>query len=77
MKLYVVILEDRHTDVEVSLYADKDKAVESARATAHESARGGWKVSEEIPKGAIGDWLYHANYGEDCNVRVEETEVHA
>lgn len=76
MKFYVVIQEDRHTDVSVELFEDRDEAIEWARAQAH-ALSGNWPVTEKVGEDAPGDWLYDVNYGESCDIRVVEEEVHS
>ncbi|MCK5021479.1 MAG: hypothetical protein KAS32_30990 [Candidatus Peribacteraceae bacterium] len=39
MKIYIIVTEDRHTDVEVKPYRDKDAAVEEAKRMAKEYCR--------------------------------------
>lgn len=71
MKVYLVIIEDRHADVEVRPFYDADKAVAKARELAKEYDRFG-----DYEESQIADWLFYASYSceGDC-VRVVEAEI--
>lgn len=67
MIVYIAIVEDRHTDVEVYPFSIAEAAIYFARATAYQNARTPADV-EETP---IDGWLYHATYSvEGDSVRV-------
>lgn len=73
MKVYLLIIEDRHIDVEVEVYLNKEKAINKAKMTAAiavEYSHG------EIEEQQIEGWLYFARYSVegDC-IRVEEKRV--
>ncbi len=74
MKLYLVILEDRHVDVLVYPYLDKDKAIARAKELACEMAAHHPEYPHQEEE--ISGWLYYAQYGSesDC-VRVIEAEA--
>lgn len=66
--MFIVGIEDRHTDIEVLLFHNKDRAIEYAREQAIEGARG-----EEIEENDYEGWIYHATYSleGDCAWVVE------
>jgi hypothetical protein len=71
MKVYLVILEDRHTDVEVQVYATAAAALRRTIQIMEQYDYTPDEPDEEIP-----GWMYHATLSceGDC-VRVEEAEV--
>lgn len=66
MKIYIAMLNDRHTDAEPFPCSTPERAIERARALAVENSRdGGASIDDsETPSG----WLYYAIYSEegDC-----------
>jgi len=72
MKIYLVIIEDRHTDVDVIPFLDEKMAVDYAKAAALAYCHDPEDFEEEDIEG----WLYYARYSSegDC-VRVIESEV--
>lgn len=77
MTVYLVILEDRHVDVSVTVFASPDAALSHARAVADEYLAGADPDDDERcinptpPKG----WLFDASLGEGDAIRVEPAEV--
>ncbi len=72
MKVYVLVIEDRHSDTDVRVFADKDKAIESARKLAQEYCR----FVEDYQEKQIADWVFHVEYScEGDSVTVHEREV--
>lgn len=72
MKVYLVITEDRHCDVQVDVYATAEAALEQARRIAEE-----YKFTPEDPDTLSEPWLFTAlSTGGDC-VHVEEAEVNS
>lgn len=75
MKIYIVIIEDRHVDVEVEPFSTAELAIEYAK-----EARGAnCRHPEDIEEGEITQdmrdegWLYHSTYSsEGDSVRVVE-----
>lgn len=66
-KLYVVMINDRHTDPEPYVFSTPEAAIDYARSEAHEYARTPEGVEEEPIEG----WLYYARYsGEGDSVWV-------
>jgi hypothetical protein len=61
MKLYVAMIEDRHTDPEPFVFSTPEAAVEFARSQAVNGARGGFEVEEE----PIDGWLFYARYSDE------------
>jgi hypothetical protein len=75
-KLYVVIWEDRHADVEPYVFSSADDAITWARRKARENDRHG-DLDEELtaPMRSAG-WLYYGRYScEGDNLRVVECVV--
>ena len=71
MKVYTLLIRDRHSDPTVRIFADKDKAIETAKALAHEYDRFGSYEEHEI-----AGWIFHASYScEGDYVTVNEAEV--
>jgi hypothetical protein len=69
--MFVVILEDRHIDVEVELYNEKEKAYERAMSLAKENCR----HPEDLELGKVEGWLLYIRYScEGDSVRVLEKE---
>ncbi len=60
MVCYVVLLEDRHSDTNVYLFYNEEKAIEEARRIAKENSRNG-EIEEEAISIADG-WRYIARY---------------
>ena len=78
-RLFIVIIEDRHTDVQVELWLEEAEAITRARTVAKErwSAESGVPYSEKLsgPMKKAG-WLFHVTYsGEGDAVRVERKDV--
>lgn len=73
--LYAVIWEDRHVDVAVHLFSDKDAAIVWAKKQSEESNINDWQDDEnECP----ADWLAYFCYScEGDHLRVIEVEVDA
>lgn len=72
MKVYVLIIDDRHADTDTEVFADKDKAIERARALAKEYCR----HEEDYEEKQIADWIFHVEYScESDSVTVHEREV--
>jgi hypothetical protein len=61
--LYVVIIEDRHSDVEVELYSDEIKAVERAKEICQEYSNGPEDINEYLTDDMKEEgWIYNATY---------------
>ena len=58
MDVYVVILEDRHLDVDVELFTSRDKAIERAKVLVIEYNR----HPEDIKDVIIDGWEYCCQY---------------
>ena len=74
-KIYIVIWEDRHTDVTAHPFTDKQTAITEARRTAHAFAKEPDDYQEH-DYGKNSGWLFYAGYSceSDC-VRVVEVEM--
>ena len=74
MKVYTMIIEDRHTDVEVTLFQNKDDAINTATKSVKEW---GAKWPEDIEERYdVHGWLYHGVYScEGDSVTVIESEI--
>lgn len=71
-EVYVVIIEDRHTDVDAEVYADEHKAVERAKVMAKDSCQS----PEDYEEHKIADWIFYASYScESDSVKVLKKEV--
>jgi hypothetical protein len=72
MKVYIVMTEDRHVDVELELYRDKKEANERARYLVYFY---GSKYPESIEEETT-DGLYHGVYScEGDRITVLEKEI--
>lgn len=72
MNVYAVLLEDRHTDVHVEVFADRDEAIERARTLAKENAR----FPDDYKEETIEGWEFYCRYScEDDSTRVVATEL--
>lgn len=75
MEIYIVIIEDRHTDTAVYPFTDKEKAVNEARRIAKQYCRHEDDY-EEHDYGRNDGWLFYAQYScESDNVRVVTATV--
>lgn len=71
MTVYLVILEDRHADVQVWVYSDKGDALEHAEEIVEEYGH-----EPDEPDEPVEGWLFNATLsGEGDYVRVEEKVV--
>lgn len=71
MKIYIALIEDRHTDVEAVPFRDKRAAIRHARGRAH--VLGDPEHTEEVE---IEGWLFYMRYTcEGDFVRVIEAEL--
>ena len=61
MELYIVIIEDRHSDVAVYPFSNKEKAIQEARRIAKKYCRHPEDYQEHDYGRDIG-WLFYANY---------------
>lgn len=69
-KVYLVILEDRHTDVQVDVYRAKEDALARAEALTAQYRH----VPEE--QHVVKKWLYNRRLSEEGDaIRVEEAAV--
>ena len=78
--VYVAILEDRHCDVQVEVFSEKEDAVEWAEEAALLNAHHEEDIEkEELTAGMRKEgWLYYAVYScEGDSVRVVQKEVDA
>jgi len=74
MKIYVVMVNDRHTDPEPYVFSTAERAIEYARQATQEYAHGPEDIDETLPPPA--GWLYSASYSvEDDSVWVIEKEL--
>lgn len=72
MKIFVVMIEDRHTDPDAVLFSTAEAAIDYAREYAADNASPIGSVIE-LP---VIAWLYHARYTvEGDSVWVVEREV--
>lgn len=71
----VVIHEDTHADVEVTVFSTPPGAIAYAMKTAREMDRYGDLVEKVTPRMAASGWLYNARYGESNHIRVQMRDV--
>lgn len=74
MNIYIVIVEDRHHDVEVLPFTNKDKAIAEARRIAKENCRHEESYEEHT---YVKEWPFFATYsceGDSVRVVVEELD---
>jgi len=70
--VFVVIIEDRHSDVDVEIWTEREAAIARARELAKEYCR----HPEDYKEEQIADWLFYAKYScEDDSCRVVERKV--
>lgn len=75
MKLFLLIVEDRHTDVLVFPFSNEQMAINEAKRIAKERCRDA-EDYEEHPYGKDDGWLFYANYScESDSVRVVEAQL--
>ncbi len=71
MTVWLLIIEDLHTDIEVRVFATKEAAMSAFAAVVAQ-----WGYDDPEPMDDIGDWLAYARLsGEGDAVRVEKAEV--
>lgn len=71
--LFVVIQEDRHTDVDVEVYGDRDRAIERAGELAREAGGDEAQAQPLNPSMQKEGWLCYITYScEGDSVRVVE-----
>lgn len=70
MKIYVVIVQDRHSDIEIKLFANKEQAIDKARQLAHEYCSHKEDYEEDLE---CRGWVFFVRYScEGDNIRVIE-----
>ena len=75
MKIYIVIIEDRHTDPIACPFTDPDKAIAEARRIAKDYCEHE-EDYEEFNYGRDEGWLFYAEYScEGDSVHVVTTEL--
>ena len=71
MQVFLVILENRHTDVQVEVFSDEAKAVERAKAIVED-----YDYEPEEPDEEIDGWIFNATLSPEGDaVRVEMASV--
>lgn len=76
MKLYVAMIEDRHTDTEAIVFATPDAAIDHARQHYRDNVHPDANTDDDIGEHETEGWLYHATYStEGDSVWVVETEL--
>ena len=58
MTVYIVMIEDRHTDPQAYVFSTAERAIAYAKRAAEENATD----PEDIEEQAVKDWLYYAVY---------------
>lgn len=59
--VYVVMVEDRHTDPEPFVFSTAEAAITFARREAHDLSHG----DDQVEESDIGGWLYYATYSNE------------
>lgn len=74
---WIVLVEDRHTDVDAFPFSTEEAAVTEARAQVNANARHPEDIEEELTASMIRDgWVFHVTYScEGDNVRVLKREL--
>lgn len=77
MKIYIVIIEDRHSDTEAKPFLTAVAAISYAERKAREYCRYEYDYKESLNDAMRKDrWLWHATYScEGDNVRVIERDT--
>jgi hypothetical protein len=71
-RVFVVLIEDRHADVDVEVYTDRDKAIARGRELAKEYCR----YEDDYEENTNPAWLFNATYScEGDNITVYEREL--
>jgi hypothetical protein len=73
MTIFVVIIEDRHSDVEVLAYTGRDDAIKMARKTAKKYCC----FEDSYEEDESAEHFYATYSCEGDSVRVEEVELNA
>lgn len=75
--IYVVMIEDRHVDVEVELFVNKERAIERAKEIFNEEDRYSNGKEEKLSPTMVEDgWVYFAIYScESDSIRVLERKL--
>jgi hypothetical protein len=79
MIVYLVIIEDRHSDVDIEVWLDETKAIERGKSLALEYANGNPNELEEYLTTPMieSGWLYNVTYsceGDSISVQKKETK---
>lgn len=77
MKIYVAVIEDKHNDIEVFSFTDKQKAIDWARTYAQNNNKSDLDAEQRLDKDMIKcGWVYFGitDY-EDSYIYVMETEL--
>lgn len=61
MKVYVAMIDDRHTDTEPYVFTTPDAAIAYAQGAASDGAHDDADIEEET----IVGWLYYARYSDE------------
>lgn len=77
VKVYCILIEDRHSDVEVLVRSDREKALLEAKEMALEYDRFNEYEEHPLTQDMIKDgWHYYATYScEGDSIRVVERDV--
>ena len=70
--VFVVVIEDRHADVDVEIWTDREAAINRGR----ELAKKYCSRQDDYEESQIADWLFYARYScEDDSCRVIERPI--
>lgn len=80
--IYVVMAEDRHVDVDIELFVNKERALKRAKEIFNESKYLDWEDDEDIGENKLDPdviregWIYSAIYStEGDSVSVRERKL--
>lgn len=72
MKVYILIINDRHSDIDVEVFSDKEKSITQAKALAKKYCR----HEDDYEERKVADWIFYAQYScEGNSITVLEKEV--
>ena len=69
--VYVLLIQDRHTDTDVQVFASRSQAIDAAMSHSLKYNRG-WDLVERTGRPYDEYWC---EYGESCTVQVLKREV--
>ncbi len=71
MKIYLVVIDDTHADIDVIPFYSKEKAIQYAKDIAEKNCNNFEDLEEKIIEG----WLFFCNYTSESFIFVIEKEI--